>query len=60
MRDLEEIDPLARENLTFVPCRTISDVLSEALLPEAKERLSAEKLPLIGAEVHTNNVTANL
>ena len=59
-RNLEDIDPLARENLTFVPCRKISDVLSEALLPEVKEQLSAEKLPLLGAEIHTNNVTANL
>ncbi len=60
MRNLEDLDPLARENLTFVPCRAISDVLSEALLPEAKEVLTAEKLPLIGAEIHTNNVSAKL
>jgi ATP-dependent Lon protease len=64
MRDLTEIDPLARENLTFVSCSKISDVLSEALLPETRsakeEKLSAEKLPQIGAEIHTNNVSANL
>ena len=64
MRDLKEIDPLARENLTFVPCNKISDVLCEALLPKAnnakEEKLSAEKLPLLGAEIHTNNVSTNL
>ena len=33
LRDLEEIDPLARENLRFIPCRTADEVLSNALLP---------------------------
>ncbi len=33
LRDLEEIDPLARETLRFIPCRRISEVLREALLP---------------------------
>ncbi len=31
-RDLENIDPLARENLTFIPCRVAEDVLRNALL----------------------------
>ncbi|MBE6661095.1 MAG: endopeptidase La [Ruminococcaceae bacterium] len=31
-RDLENIDPLARENLTFIPCRVADDVLKNALL----------------------------
>ncbi len=58
MRGLEEIDPLARENLVFVPCRTISEVLSEALLAASKaqrsEPLMAEKLPHLSAEVGTS------
>ncbi len=29
--DLDEIDPVARENLTFVPCKTAEDVLAVAL-----------------------------
>ena len=33
LRDMEELDPLARENLTFIPCRKITDVLKIALLP---------------------------
>ena len=31
-RDLENIDPMARENLTFIPCRVADDVLKNALL----------------------------
>ena len=30
-RDLADIDPLARDNLTFIPCRTAGDVLRGAL-----------------------------
>ena len=32
-RDLEKIDPMARENLRFVPCSRAEEVLAEALLP---------------------------
>ena len=32
-RDLEKIDPMARENLRFVPCDRAEEVLAEALLP---------------------------
>ncbi len=31
MGDLDEIDPVAREHLTFVPCRRAADVLNTAL-----------------------------
>ncbi len=31
MGDIDEIDPIARENLSFVPCRRATDVLSVAL-----------------------------
>ena len=31
-RDLENIDPMARENLTFIPCRVAADVLKHALI----------------------------
>ena len=30
--DLEEIDPVARENLTFIPCRRADEVLQAALI----------------------------
>ena len=36
MRDLAKIDPMARENLKFIPCRRASDVLQVALLPAKK------------------------
>jgi len=41
LRDLEEIDALARDNLRFVSCKRASDVLREALcpLPSIKEEL---------------------
>jgi ATP-dependent Lon protease len=31
-RDLENLDPLARDNLTFIPCRVAEDVLKNALV----------------------------
>ena len=33
MGDLEDIDPMIREGLRFVPCRHAADVLKEALVP---------------------------
>ncbi len=41
LRDLENIDSLAKEHLNFVPCKKMSDVLSTALCPVQ----STEKLP---------------
>ncbi len=40
LKDLEELDPLARENLRFVPCKQMSQVLSEALV---RPRTSAHR-----------------
>ena len=39
-RDLEEIDPEARENLVFIPCKTADEVLSHALV--SKSSLSSD------------------
>ncbi len=33
MRDLDEIDVAAREGLNFIPCKTVADVLANALCP---------------------------
>ena len=65
LRDLEEIDSLARENLTFVACQKISDVLTEALVSEVKtakkQPLAAEKLPEIGIRLNGESIpTATL
>jgi ATP-dependent Lon protease len=32
LKDLNDIDPLARENLEFIPCKTLGDVLDNALV----------------------------
>ncbi|MBQ7335230.1 MAG: endopeptidase La [Clostridia bacterium] len=42
MRDMEELDPLAKDNLTFIPCRKAAEVLKHALLP-AKSEHTLEK-----------------
>ena len=36
MRDLDEIDAEARANLTFIPCKTATEVLSFALASDGK------------------------
>ncbi len=33
VRDIEELDPLTKEYLTLIPCRKVSEVLEQALLP---------------------------
>ena len=44
--DLDEIDPIARENLTFIPCRRASEVLAAALvMPEKPATASVSELP---------------
>ena len=46
LRDLHEIDPMAKEGLNFVPCANAAEVLSAALLPGApapKEALLTEE-----------------
>ena len=32
-KDLSEIDPVVRKALTFIPCRTLDEVLEHALVP---------------------------
>ena len=34
LKDMEELDPLVRENLHLIPCTSASDVLANALLPK--------------------------
>ncbi len=49
MINLEEIDPVVREALTFIPCRRASEVLKHALLPAAsdsRQKRTAEEEPL--------------
>lgn len=36
--DLEEIDPIVKSGLNFVPCRCVNDVLAEALCSVSSEQ----------------------
>ena len=38
LRDVEELDPLARDNLSLIPCREVSEVLEHALVPIKTEK----------------------
>ena len=47
LKDLKDIDPLARENLQFIPCKTLDDVLKNALVSVNVESIIEETLPHI-------------
>ncbi len=48
MRDLEEIDPLVRAELNFIPCKTAGDVLSYALVrDEPMGRVKSYAVPSV-------------
>ena len=47
LKDLKDIDPLARENLQFIPCKTVEDVLKNSLISIDTESLLEETLPNI-------------
>ena len=40
MKDLEELDPQARESLTFIPCRTADAVLTHALVFDKAQNMN--------------------
>jgi ATP-dependent Lon protease len=42
--DLDEIDSVVRENVEFVPCISISDVYSRALMPADDEHISSRHI----------------
>ena len=45
LKDLNDIDPLARENLEFIPCKTLRDVLDNALVSHNTITVFDETLP---------------
>ena len=57
LRDLEEIDPLARENLTFIPCKRAEEVLENALLPIPQSSVSDSET--VAASVFVPTVPAS-
>ena len=50
LKDLNGIDPLARENLQFIPCKTLDDVLKNALAQSDVSSVFEETLPNIAKE----------
>ena len=43
LRDLEEIDPMARDNMTFIPCKQVEEILARALTDAPIAAVTAEK-----------------
>ena len=42
LKDLDKIDPVVRENVTFIPCRRVSEVLANALAAPDRVGLESE------------------
>ncbi len=59
LKDLNDIDPLARENLKFIPCRTLSDVLDNALIDRGSISIFEDAIPHV-AEASTVNVNSTV
>ena len=59
LKDLNDIDPLARENLKFIPCRTLSDVLDNALIDRGSISIFENAIPHV-AETGTVNVNSTV
>ena len=57
LKDLNNIDPLARENLEFIPCKTLDDVLKNALVPHDLSSILEETLPHITGEATVSSAT---
>ncbi len=54
MKDLDKLDPVVRENVTFIPCRRASEVLSNALvLSESTSRGTSERQDESELKLHT-------
>ena len=57
LKDLNDIDPLARENLQFIPCKTLDDVLKNALVEKEIPLVFEETLPHISNETTVASAT---
>ncbi len=57
LKDLNDIDPLARENLQFVPCKTLDDVLKNALVISDISSVLEETLPHISNDAAISSAT---
>ena len=64
LRDLEEIDPMARDGMTFIPCKRAEEILAHALVQERPaahhEQMEAAAASFIPhAQSHQNHVHAS-
>ena len=59
LRDLEEIDALARENLQFIPCKKAGDVLRNALVPTAVAQYGASENESVAAQYIPMGIPTN-
>ncbi len=57
LKDLKNIDPLARENLQFIPCKTLDDVLKNALAEGDVSSILEKTLPHIANETTVASAT---
>ncbi|MBQ8849245.1 MAG: endopeptidase La [Clostridia bacterium] len=65
MQNLEDIDPVVRENLKFIPCKRISDVLSVALVGKADKKVhipeaKPEEYPEIIPSARSSGIPASI
>ena len=65
LQNLEDIDPIVRESLTFIPCRKATEVLANALRPaehsyEAKTIKNEEHLAEVIPEIKQKNISATI
>ncbi len=51
MRDLVELDKTIRDEVEFVPCRTVSDVLSRALSKKTLPAIDAAQIEISHPEL---------
>ena len=50
MKDLDKVDPLVKENITFIPCKKACDVLKNALAYPAGEGVTSENCTFFGCD----------
>ena len=59
LKDLHEVDPVVRENVTFIPCRRAHEVLANALVRENKNASDSVSAAEVTENVVVSTVSAN-
>lgn len=67
VKDLDDIDPVAKASLRFVPCRTVNEILGSVLLPKRSDEVScasrltdAEFSEFIPALINENTAVSSI